>query len=288
MIAKPNADHESEAHFNPLDYLIGARLPRRYATLCPSAWIGHVPFGLSVIKMVEPRILVELGTHSGVSYCSFCEAINELRLPTRSFAVDTWRGDTHTQAYGDEIFKELSAHHDDHYAGFSQLVRSTFDGALPRFEHGTIDLLHIDGYHTYEAVKHDFVQWLPKMSDRGIVLFHDIAVRDKPTFEVWRLWEELKIEYPHFEFFHSHGLGVLAVGALIPAPLINLVRASKGEAERIRHYFAGLGQMLERVQSLEWGLRTTQCPAIPNEKRSWSIRIADGFSKRFRKIMKKV
>ena len=73
-----------------------------------------------------------------------------------AFAVDTWEGDPHAGALGPEIFAELKAHHDPRYQAFSTLLQMTFDEAVGRFTDGEIDLLHIDGYHTYEAVRHDF------------------------------------------------------------------------------------------------------------------------------------
>ena len=79
-------------------------------------------------------------------------------------------------------------------------------------------MLHIDGYHTYDVVKHDFETWLPKLSKRAVVLFHDIHVRDQ-HFGVWKVWEALARCYPHFSIAHRHGLGILAVGAEYPQAL---------------------------------------------------------------------
>ena len=68
-----------------------------------------------------------------------------------------------------------------------------------------ISLLHIDGLHTYEAVKHDFETWEPKVTD--VIMLHDICVPDNPDFGVWKLWAEIKND-KCFEFNHCHGLAV--------------------------------------------------------------------------------
>jgi glycosyltransferase involved in cell wall biosynthesis len=157
---------------------------------------------------------VELGTHGGYSYFSFCQAAKDHSTGTVCHAVDTWQGDEHAGYYcGEHLFSQLQNYNRAHFSAFSVLQRMTFDKAAEMFEASSIDVLHIDGLHTYEAVKHDWETWLPKVRPGGIVLFHDTAVRER-DFGVWRLWEELAAKYPSFAFTHSAGLGVLCNGAV--------------------------------------------------------------------------
>jgi hypothetical protein len=207
-----------------------------------SAWWQHVPFAHWIVSATAPRLLVELGTHTGVSYSAFCQAVVREGLATRCHAVDTWRGDAHAGTYGDEVLDELRRFHDERFGAFSTLLQCTFDDALGRIEDGSIDLLHIDGLHTYEAVRHDFESWLPKLSNQAVVMFHDINER-KGDFGVWRLWSELRQRYLAFEFLHGHALGVLAVGERPPAAVIALCELTNPTAiATVRMRFARLGE----------------------------------------------
>ena len=177
----------------------------------PAPWVGHIPFAAWVISTVKPKVFVELGSYKGNSYLSFCQTVKALGLDTKCYAVDTWAGDVHSGFYGEDIYKTIKDAHDPHYSEFSELLRMTFDEANHLFSDKSIDLLHIDGLHTYEAVKHDFLTWLPKLTDSAVVLFHDTDVFEK-DFGVHQFWQEISQDYPHFKFKHSNGLGVLLVG----------------------------------------------------------------------------
>lgn len=232
--------------FNPLDYPISFAAPLRIA---PSAWALHVPFGMFIIDLLRPAIVVELGTHNGVSYSAFCQAVRELRLNTRAYAIDTWKGDEHAGFYGDEILVDLRKHHDPLYGEFSSLIQGTFDDAVKYFADASIDLLHIDGLHTYDAVKHDFETWVPKLSRHGVVMFHDINVRER-DFGVWRLWDELSAKYPSFSINHGHGLGILAVGEEYPQTLNTLLEMQENEVKKFHELFYRLGKPLEIEQKV--------------------------------------
>jgi hypothetical protein len=190
-----------------------------------SAWLGHIPFAAWLIEAQQPDILVELGTHRGASYLAFCQAVLESGAPTRCYAVDTWQGDEHAGEYGDEIFLPLLDYHQRHYADFSRLMRMRFEEAVDYFHDGSVDVLHIDGLHTYEAVKSDFETWERKLSRRAVVLFHDINVRER-GFGVWQYWSEIQSRFPSFSFTHTHGLGVLLVGEEQPDALRDLCAAT--------------------------------------------------------------
>jgi hypothetical protein len=205
-------------------------------------WVGHIPFAFWLVKTLRPRRIVELGTHRGNSYSAFCQALAALQLNAQAFAVDTWKGDIHMDAEVG-VLEDLQAYHNPRFGGFSTLLQMTFDEAREMIENRSIDLLHIDGTHTYEAVKHDFENWKSALSSRSVVLFHDTCVR-RDNYGVWRLWNELSARHPSFEFRHSFGLGVLGVGEDLPLTLRKLFAMSEDDrmAPTVRALFALSGE----------------------------------------------
>jgi len=101
----------------------------------PGPWTGHIPFAFWLVKALRPASFVELGTHSGNSYFAFCQAMAAFCPGARAHAVDTWEGDAHAGAYDGGVHDDVARFNEAHFAGFSSLIRSTFDearGRLPR------------------------------------------------------------------------------------------------------------------------------------------------------------
>ncbi|MEC4596523.1 glycosyltransferase [Burkholderia vietnamiensis] len=205
-----------------------------------SAWLEHGPFAFWLIDVLKPRTVVELGTHTGFSFLAFCQAVQQLGLPTTCDAVDTWRGDEHAGFYAASVFDTLSAVQTREFGDFSRLIRARFDEAVASFGDGTIDLLHVDGRHRYEDVAEDYSTWASKLSERAVVLFHDTNVRER-DFGVWRFWEEARTRFPSFEFLHGHGLGLLCPGTTVPEGLRPLIEATAEDRAAIRRMYARLG-----------------------------------------------
>ncbi len=218
-------------------------------------WIGHIPFAFELVARLRPGTLVELGTYSGSSFAAFCQAVRACGLDTRCYGVDLWEGDVHMGTFDEELFREVSQYMSDTYPGIATLVRKDFDEASRDFADGSVDLLHIDGTHTYEAVGNDFRTWLPKMSRRGVILFHDTNVTVQNAgeaalrFGVRRLFDEVKGRYPHLEFGHCWGLGVLVTGSEAPPEVLELVAAAQDPA--FAAHFAAKGQAVsERFEAM--------------------------------------
>ena len=261
-------DAASGAAADPLDPFWQAALLALPPCLPQSAWLGHIPFLSLLFRLMRPGRYVELGVDLGASFLAACEASRREAADTRCLGIDTWQGDPHAgMRDGSRAFDGLSRFIAQHYP-HAALLRSTFDEAVATCADASIDLLHIDGLHTYEAVKHDFETWLPKLSRHGVVLLHDTRVFER-DFGVWRLFLELQQRYWSFEFFDWHGLGVVVVGAephegvrafmdyaaRSSAHAKALRRACESAArsmpERLRdHYLTAAGRPMPGVQGL--------------------------------------
>ena len=176
------------------------------------SWHGHIAFAFWIIKRLRPSVFVELGVHKGDSFFAFCRANEKYhRKDERYYGIDNFVGDDHSGRYNEEIYHKVLALSNNFKYSF--IYRLTFEEANKKFENNSISLLHIDGFHTYEAVKHDFETWLPKMKNDGVILFHD-STEKQTGFGVYKFVEELKEKYDKIRTFkHSHGLTVLSLGS---------------------------------------------------------------------------
>ncbi len=207
----------------------------------PSSWLENYAFGYDLIHALRPKTVVELGVFWGGSFFVFCQAVKAAGCSTICHAVDTWEGDSQAGKLEEETYQQFMEQCSAHFADITKVMRMRFEQALDSFPDGSIDLLHIDGFHTYEAVREDYERWAPKVSPSGVILFHDVkVVNEEQKFGVKRFWNELKQDRLHFEMENEFGLGVLYNGKSI-APenefLKTLFQGTAEERQDLHHYY---------------------------------------------------
>lgn len=172
-------------------------------------WNGHRWFVYDLLRWRKPDVVVELGTHYGPSIFAMAQAVKDAGLNTQLNAVDTWEGEEHAGFYGEEVLGIVKHVKKERYSDVQlDLHRMYFSDALANFEDGSVDLIHIDGFHSYEAAKEDFETWLPKLSENGLVVMHDASrVLGYGSAE---FCEEVTAKFDGFIFPHSCGLAVVA------------------------------------------------------------------------------
>ena len=180
-----------------------------------SPWSGHRNFGYDLINYYEPEVLVELGSFYGCSAFAFMQSMKENNLNTTFYPVDLWEAmDTYTiHDYEQDVYGFFSNIKKSEFDSLKvNMLKMTFEDALEKIEDKSIDILHIDGSHAYDDVKHDFETWKCKLKDNAIVMFHDISdqLLYGETLGSCRYWKELKEEYNYTtEIRYSWGLGIL-------------------------------------------------------------------------------
>jgi hypothetical protein len=243
---------DTELFFYEIAACAGNLPPR----LPPTSWAGHIPFLYLLFKLQSPRLFVELGVQNGASFIAACDAARRARLSCRLVGIDTWLGDANTGYYeGVRMLEELSSYVGSQFPD-AELVRSTFAEARRAIAPLSIDLLHIDGLHSYEAVREDFETWRDAISERGVILFHDTYIRER-GFGVARFWNELKHSHRTIEFNHGYGLGVLFFGKELPRPLerfVQLLESNNEFAWLTRSLYEEMGNTLpQRLFDREQG-----------------------------------
>jgi hypothetical protein len=163
-----------------------------------SAWKGHRTFANWLVQTLKPETIVDLGIDYGFSMFSLAESnIGQV------YGIDSFAGDIHTGIHPDAYDTVIKVINENQYTNINIIV-GEFDNIAGVWDK-PIDILHIDGLHTYEAVNNDIAVWTKFFrNNNSVMLMHDTI-----SFpEVKQCYDNLPL--PKFNFTHSAGLGVIS------------------------------------------------------------------------------
>lgn len=136
-----------------------------------------------VAASIHPEVIVEIGCDAGgtlYAWRQICPSVYGITLPDNSWA-------TGGQGYplvdhGAEVLRG-----DSHDVRSLMWLRQKLDGR-------PIDVLHIDGDHSYVGAAMDYSMYGPLVRPGGLILLHDVLNAHNTLVDLAQLWDEIRGE----------------------------------------------------------------------------------------------
>jgi predicted O-methyltransferase YrrM len=186
---------------------------------CPALTTAQVRSELlqlaALVAGCRPRHVLEIGTCNGGSLLIFARLADpEATLITIDFPGGRF-GDEGQMLRPWVIPRLKEPGQKLHFLRLDSHLAATRDRVAGILGGEKLDLLFIDGDHSYEGVKQDFEMYSPFVKEGGIVAFHDILDHPAhPDAQVGRFWSEIKTHYRHQEFVENPAQGWAGIGVL--------------------------------------------------------------------------
>jgi predicted O-methyltransferase YrrM len=170
---------------------------------------------INIIKSKPPKYVLEIGTSNGgtlfllsrIATVDACIISIDLPLGAYGGGYPAWKRPFYKSfAQKDQTIRLVRA--DSHEPATKGKVATIL-------QRNKIDLLFIDGDHTYEGVKQDFEMYEPFVKKGGMIVLHDIVPhRQEHGCGVDRYWNEIRGKEEYQEFVENPdqqwaGLGLI-------------------------------------------------------------------------------
>ena len=159
----------------------------------------------------QPERIAEIGTLYGGTSLFLCGLAPSLRQFT---GLDI-------ELHNDRLVARLApAHVDVRFIEGSSREQRVHDELGSLLGGEQLDILFIDGDHSYEGAKADLLEYRDLVKPGGLIAFHDIVPdrEQRPegsrSGEVPVLWQELKPRFRHWEFVHDPGQNGFGIGVI--------------------------------------------------------------------------
>jgi predicted O-methyltransferase YrrM len=147
--------------------------PAALETINFHSGLGDSAFMLyGLARALKPEVAVEIGSARGKSACYVGAALKQ-NDRGKLYAIDPHVRTDWNDLDSIDTLAEMRANIKTlHLESHVEIVREMSSDAAANWSH-PIDMLFIDGDHSYEGVKRDWELFSPHVSSFGVVVFHD-------------------------------------------------------------------------------------------------------------------
>jgi predicted O-methyltransferase YrrM len=177
---------------------------------------------------LKPRTVVEIGTaRGGTLFLLSCIADPSARLVSVDLPAGLYGGG-YPSWKGLLYRRFMGAGQSLHLIRGDSHKQTTFEQTLEALNGDSVDLLFIDGDHTYAGAKQDFMKYRSLVRPGGLIVFHDIlpSAIDK-DITVSPLWAEVAGAFRTEEIVDSYDQGQFGIGVLIAPDEWEMVQVAK-------------------------------------------------------------
>jgi hypothetical protein len=186
---------------------------------------------------MNAKVVVDIGTYEGYSAEAFAK-----NTETHVYTIDP------TQRYTPK--KE----------NISFINKTSKEAYIEWDRTVEIDILHIDGNHTYEIVKEDLMNWASLLNPDGIILMHDIVNMGIAGFGPIKVFLGNTIPYKAC-YFAGFGLGILTWNADLMAKILDKYREDILTAPQTSQYWVE-----QLIKAFEDGMAMGEIETVETEK----------------------
>lgn len=186
----------------------------RYRKIAPLQIRDEFREMLELVDHENPEVVLEIGTAKGGTFYGWGRYIDTLSMLISVDLPGGGFGGGYSRRQS-EFFSEFAEDCRTEFFRADSQDPETISNIKNLIGDEEIDILFIDGDHTYEGVMNDFQNYAPLVADNGLIIFHDIVPHpDDPFCEVDKFWDEIKDDFQTEEIIASKnprwgGIGVL-------------------------------------------------------------------------------